>query len=60
MEAAVEADSSDGQSVEVDDSLDKRDLVWSLPVGFQQDGISKDCEGLDTDLRVGASELLAT
>lgn len=60
MEAAVESDSSDGQSVAADDSLDKRVSVWSLPVGFQQDGISEDSEGLDTELLVGASELLAT
>jgi hypothetical protein len=60
MEAAIEAGSSDGQSVEVDDS--HKELLWSqsLPAGFQQDGISKDSEGLDTELLVGASELLAT
>jgi hypothetical protein len=33
---------------------------WSLPTGFQEDGISKDSEALDTALLVGASELLAT
>ena len=36
--------------------------LWILPAGFQEDGISKDIEGLDTDteLLLGASELLAT
>ena len=58
MDAASEAGSSDGQSVEEEDR--NKEPLWVLPAGFEEDGISKDHEGLDTDLLVGASELLAT
>jgi hypothetical protein len=57
MEEEIEAGSSDGQSVEAEDS--NKEPLWVLP-GFEEDGISKDSEALDTALLVGASELLAT
>ena len=58
MEEEIEAGSSDGQSVEAEDS--NKEPLWVLP-GFEEDGISKDIEGLDSDteLLLGASELLA-
>ena len=57
MQALIEAGSSDGQSVEAEDS--NKEPLWGLPAGFEEDGISKDIEGLDSELLLGASELLA-
>ena len=59
MQALIEAGSSDGQSVEAEDS--NKEPLWGLPAGFEEDGISKDIEDLDSDteLLLGASELLA-
>ena len=59
MEEAIEAGSSDGQTPAAVDR--PKGPLWSLPDGFQEDGISKDIEGLDADaeLLLGASELLA-
>lgn len=59
MEAAIEAGSSDGQSPAAVDR--PKGPLWSLPDGFQEDGISKDIEVPDADaeLLLGASELLA-
>ena len=59
MEAEIEAGSSDGQSPAAVDR--PKGPLWSLPTGFQEDGISTEGESLDTDteLLLGASELLA-
>ena len=60
MEAEIEAGSSDGQSVEAEDS--NKEPLWGLPAGFEEDGISKDIEVTDeeAELLLCASELLAS
>ena len=57
MEEEIEAGSSDGQSVEAEDS--NKEPLWVLP-GFEEDGISKDIEVTDeeAELLLCVSELL--